>query len=35
LAEYHSQKDGIEANKRALLDDVKIPAEVEAVVSEG
>jgi hypothetical protein len=28
LAEYHSQKDGIEAQKRALLDEVKIPAEV-------
>lgn len=35
LAEYHSQKDGIESQKRALMDDVKIPAEVEAVVSDG
>ena len=35
LAEFHAQKDLLEIDKRKLLDDVKIPAEVEAVVSEG
>jgi len=35
LDEYHSQKDSIEAQKRTLLDEVKIPAEIEQVVSEG
>jgi len=28
LAEYHSQKDSIEAKKRALLEEVKVPDEV-------
>jgi hypothetical protein len=28
LAEYHSQKDSLEAKKRALLDEIKVPAEV-------
>lgn len=28
LAEYHSQKDSIDEKKRALLDEVKVPAEV-------
>lgn len=28
LAEFHSQRDSIEAQKRALLDEVKIPDEV-------
>ena len=35
LAEFHAQKDLLEIDKRRLLDDVKIPAEVEAVVSDG
>jgi len=35
LAEFHAQKDLLEIDKRKLLDDVKIPAEVEAVVNEG
>lgn len=35
LADYESQRDLIEANKRAALEEVKIPAEVEAIVSAG
>lgn len=35
LAEYHSKKDGIEAQKRSLLEDVKIPAEIEQIVNSG
>lgn len=35
LAEYQAQKDSIDAQKRALLDDVKVPAEVEAIVKAG
>lgn len=35
LAEFHSQKDSIEAQKRAMLDEVKVPAEVEAIVKAG
>jgi len=35
LAEFHSQKDAIELQKRALLDDIKIPSEVEAVIKDG
>jgi hypothetical protein len=35
LAEFYSQKDSLEFQKRTLLDEVKIPAEVEAVVSDG
>lgn len=35
LAEFYAQKDSIEANKRAMLDEVKIPAEVERVVHDG
>ena len=35
LAEYQAQSDLMEANKRALLDEVKIPAEVEAIVGAG
>jgi len=35
LAEFHAQKDLLEIDKCKLLDDVKIPAEVEAIVSEG
>lgn len=35
LAEYQAQRDLIEADKRALLDEVKIPAEVQAIVSAG
>lgn len=32
LAEYESQRDLIEINKRAALDDVKVPFEVENIV---
>jgi len=32
LAEYHSQKDSIDAQKKTLLDDVKVPAEVLQVM---
>ncbi|MBV5322580.1 MAG: hypothetical protein JZU60_01945 [Ilumatobacteraceae bacterium] len=35
LAEYQAQKDSIEAHKCALLDEVKVPLEVMAVMSEG
>lgn len=35
LAEFHSQKDTIELKKRELLDDIKIPSEVEAVIKDG
>ena len=35
LAEFHSQKDSIDAKKRALLDDVKVPAEVLQVMNDG
>lgn len=35
LAEYYAQKDSIEAKKRAMLDEVKIPAEVERAVKDG
>ena len=35
LAEFHSQKDAIELQKRALLDDIKIPSEIEAVIKDG
>jgi len=35
LAEFQSQRDSIEIEKRALLDEVKIPSEVEEIVSEG
>ena len=35
LAEFGSEKDSIEAHKRDLLDDVKVPAEVEAIVKAG
>jgi hypothetical protein len=35
LAEYEAQRDMIEINKRALLDDVKIPEEVEAIMADG
>jgi hypothetical protein len=35
LAEFYAQKDSIEANKRAMLDEVKIPAEVERVMRDG
>lgn len=35
LAEFHSQKDSIELQKKSLLDEVKVPAEIEAIVSEG
>jgi hypothetical protein len=35
LAEFHSQKDSIELQKNSLLDEVKVPAEIEAIVSDG
>ena len=35
LAEFQAQRDLIEVEKRALLDDVKIPAEVEEIVKAG
>lgn len=35
LSEYQAQRDLMEVDKRKLLDDVKIPAEVEAIVSAG
>jgi hypothetical protein len=35
LSEYQAHRDLIEAEKRKLLDDVKVPAEVEAVVKAG
>jgi len=35
LAEYNAQRDLLELNKRALLDEVKIPAEIEQIVSAG
>ena len=35
LAEFHFQKDSIEAQKRALLDEVKVPQEVQAIVADG
>lgn len=35
LAEFHTQKAAIELRKRELLDSVKVPAEVQAVVSAG
>jgi len=35
LAEFEAQREQIDSNKRALLDDVKIPAEVEEIVKNG
>jgi hypothetical protein len=35
LAEFQAQRDLIETNKRALLDDVKVPTEVEAIIKAG
>jgi len=35
LAEFEDDRDAIEEEKRALLDDVKIPEEVEAIVKDG
>ena len=35
LAEFYSQKDALELSKRELLDEVKVPAEIEQIVSEG
>jgi hypothetical protein len=35
LEEFNCQKNLIEIKKRELLDEVKIPAEVEAIVSDG
>ena len=35
LSDFQAHRDLLDADKRALLDDVKIPAEVEAIVSAG
>jgi hypothetical protein len=35
LAEFESQKDSITATKQALLDEVKLPAEVQAIIDAG
>ena len=35
LANFQAHRDLLESDKRALLDDVKVPAEVEAIVSAG
>lgn len=35
LAEYQAHRDLLAADKRALLDDVKVPEEVQAIVSAG
>lgn len=35
LAEFHAQKDSIDAQKRAMLDEVKVPAEIQQIVSDG
>jgi hypothetical protein len=34
LADFQAHRDLIESDKRALLDDVKVPAEVEALVQD-
>jgi cysteinyl-tRNA synthetase len=34
-ADYQRHRDSLEADKKALLEDVKLPAEVEAIVSSG
>ena len=34
LADFHFQKDSIDAQKRALLDDVKVPAEIQALATD-
>jgi len=35
LAEFYSQKDSIDAQKRALLEEVKVPAEIIQVMNDG
>lgn len=35
LAEFHAQKDSIDAQKAAMLEEVKIPTEIQNVVKEG
>ena len=35
LADFYSQKDALELHKRELLDDVKVPAEIEQIVKSG
>jgi hypothetical protein len=35
LSEYQAQRDLMEADKRKLLDEVKLPEEVQAIVSAG
>lgn len=35
LSEYQARRDLMEADKRALLEEVKIPEEVQAIVSDG
>lgn len=33
LAEYHSQKDSLDAKKRALMDEVKVPEEINQLIA--
>lgn len=35
LAEFYSQKDALEMTKRDLLNEIQVPAEVEAIVKNG
>lgn len=35
LAEFYSQKDALELRKRELLDEIQVPAEIEAIVKSG
>jgi hypothetical protein len=34
LAEFQSQKDSVHAHKQAMLDELKVPADVQAVLSD-
>lgn len=35
LAEFESQRDGLEAQKAALLADNKVPANIQAIIDDG
>jgi len=35
LAEFYSQKDALELRKRELLNEIQVPAEIEAIVKKG
>jgi len=35
LAEFESQRDGLAAQKAALLSEVKVPAEIQAIIDDG